>query len=149
MKKTAILLMLLTSSPLHAMTASEFFENDRSGIWVVQERGAKAAPRFVKRSANTRGVNSKLIAFANRFGCTIISGYRPGARIRGSGRLSNHARGLAIDARGCKHGAIKYALNNGMGVGTYSRCSGHSHVHFSLVPRERYHKGCRGAHKRR
>lgn len=127
--------------PVHAESAAEFFANDRPRV--TQSSPAPRANRS-RRGANHRGVHPRLIAFANRFGCRIISGYRPGARIAGTRRLSNHARGLAIDVRGCRAGAMAYARANGMGIGTYSRCTRHSHVHYSLVPSERYHKGCRG-----
>lgn len=124
-------------------SAAEFFASDNARVTQFATVPRVNRSRNVA-SQNHRGVHPRLIAFANRFDCRIISGYRPGARIAGTRRLSNHARGTAIDVRGCSSGAMSYARANGMGIGTYSRCTWHSHVHYSLSPRERYHRSCRG-----
>jgi len=146
MKKSIIILAMLLCSPAIAETPAEFFANDRARI--EKSYKIERAKRARVHHGNVRGVHPRLIDFARKFNCRIISGYRPGARIRGTRKLSNHARGLAIDVNGCARGAHAYALRNDMGVGTYSRCSGFSHVHYSLVASERYHKGC-GRKKRR
>lgn len=72
----------------------------------------------------------------------VISTYRPGARVRGTGRPSLHASCRAVDfhpPRG-KYRAVAAWLkkvHNG-GVGTYS-CRMH-HIHIDNGPRVRFHK---------
>lgn len=152
----AFLYALVLFAPARAQeylpeSAAQFFAADRERV-----RPAARTVRPPRRARDhsggvtnmMRGVHPRLIAFARRFNCTIISGYRPGARVAGTRRLSNHARGLAIDVRGCARGAMVYARANGMGIGTYAPCTGHSHVHYSLVASERYHRSCRSKRRR-
>jgi hypothetical protein len=63
----------------------------------------------------------------------VISGYRPGARIAGSGRVSRHASGNAIDFEaGSRKGAIvKWLIANHKSGGTMTY-SGMSHIHADI-----------------
>jgi hypothetical protein len=141
----AIILYAVSVAPARAQeTPAEFFRADQArSAPVAPGRRASTVSERRRAAGKHRGVNPKLLALASRFNLTIISGYRPGARTP-RGRPSMHASGQAIDARGRNIGAaIRYARSHGFGVGTYARCSGHSHVHFSTRPSEQYHVGCR------
>ena len=136
-------------------TPGQFFAEDRARHHVraptkmmrrgraVRSRGARLSCCIKCNNCGGQGVrrsvNPRLIAFANRFGCRIISGYRPGARTP-SGRISQHASGNAIDVLGCRGGAVAFARANGFGVGTY--CVRPFHKHISTKAREQYSVGC-------
>lgn len=74
-------------------------------------------------------------------GVTLISTHRPGARVRGSGRLSRHANCNAIDfrpARGTYRAVASWLkANHNGGVGTYSGRL--NHIHIDNGPRYRWH----------
>lgn len=95
------------------------------------------------------GAHRSLCAFAKQHSLTIISGYRPGATIAGTGSPSRHRYGKAIDARpprGVSKSAIaRAAQRRGFRAGIY--CSGSRHIHIE-IPRisgrtQTYYKGCR------
>ena len=121
---------------------------------------AQAKKRSVhSRSSCLPGVlKHRLNQIRSKFGgVRVISTYRRGARIAGSGRRSLHASCRAVDfhpPRG-KYRAVANWLkrNHGGGVGTYS--CGLYHIHIDNGPRVRFHKcgkrrrGRRYAGKRR
>ncbi|MEO1695295.1 MAG: D-Ala-D-Ala carboxypeptidase family metallohydrolase [Pseudomonadota bacterium] len=88
-------------------------------------------------------LKKRLAQIRKKFGkVTVISTYRRGARIRGTGRPSYHASCRAVDfnpPRG-KYRAVARWLkaNHSGGVGTYS-CRMH-HIHIDNGPRVRFHK---------
>jgi hypothetical protein len=94
------------------------------------------APVKRKGSGNRRGLTPAALALLDRieseFGpVNVISGYRPGARIAGSGRISRHASGNAIDFdAGSRKGAIvKWLIANHKAGGTMTYADmGHIHV---------------------
>jgi uncharacterized protein YcbK (DUF882 family) len=65
----------------------------------------------------------------------LISTCRPGARIAGSGRISRHASGNAIDfsARGRKGAVVRWLIANHKRGGTMTY-SNMSHVHVDIGP---------------
>jgi hypothetical protein len=69
-------------------------------------------------------------------GVQVISTCRPGARIAGSGRISRHASGNAVDfnANGNKAQVVRWLIANHRagGVMTYA---GMSHIHVDIGPR--------------
>lgn len=88
-------------------------------------------------------LKKRLGQIRKRFGkLRIVSTFRRGARIRGTGRPSYHASCRAVDfhpPRG-KYKAVARWLkaNHGGGVGTYS-CR-MRHIHIDNGPRVRFHK---------
>ncbi|MEM1306605.1 MAG: D-Ala-D-Ala carboxypeptidase family metallohydrolase [Pseudomonadota bacterium] len=88
-------------------------------------------------------LKKRLAQIRKKFGkVTVISTFRRGARIRGTGRPSYHASCRAVDfnpPRG-KYRAVARWLkaNHSGGVGTYS-CKMH-HIHIDNGPRVRFHK---------
>ena len=72
----------------------------------------------------------------------VISTFRRGARIRGSGKPSYHASCRAVDfhpPRGKYSAVVRWLkANHRGGVGTYS-CGMH-HIHIDNGPRVRFHK---------
>jgi hypothetical protein len=85
-----------------------------------------------------RGLTPAALALLERieseFGpVNVISGYRPGARIAGSGRISRHASGNAIDFEaGARKGAIvKWLIANHRAGGTMTY-AGMSHIHVDI-----------------
>ena len=72
----------------------------------------------------------------------VISTYRKGARVAGTGRPSLHASCRAVDFKppAGKYGAVAGWLktNHGGGVGTYS-CK-MNHIHIDAGPKVRFHK---------
>jgi uncharacterized protein YcbK (DUF882 family) len=109
----------------------------------MQLLGAPAAE--AGRSCLPGSVNSMLGQIKSRFGSVrIISTYRKGARIAGSGRRSYHASCRAVDfhpPKGKYRAVVSYLKRNFHGgVGTY-RCRMH-HIHIDNGPRTRWSK-CR------
>ena len=118
---------------------------------------ASATPRNAARGATTRAAaarRGRASAGASR-GCLtpaarallgrieaqfgalqIISTCRPGARIAGSGRISKHASGNAIDfnAGGRKGAVVRWLIANHKSGGTMTY-SGMSHIHVDIGPR--------------
>jgi hypothetical protein len=87
-------------------------------------------------------IKQRLAQIRSKFGpVRVVSTFRRGARIAGSGRRSYHANCRAVDfhaPRG-KHRAVVAWLkaNHGGGVGTYS--CGMSHIHIDNGPHVRFH----------
>jgi len=84
----------------------------------------------------------RLAQVEKRFGhVRLISTYRRGARIAGTGRVSKHASCRAIDfkvPRGKHRLAVKWLRkHHSGGVGTYS-CAMH-HIHIDNGPKLRWH----------
>jgi hypothetical protein len=81
----------------------------------------------------------------------VISGYRPGARIAGSGHASMHASGRAVDIRG--NPQCIYSHLHGWSGGYSTDYASVQHVHISLGGREdglRFaHHAARHRHSRR
>ena len=108
-------------------------------------------PTTAEASCLPSSLKSKLAQIRSKFGSVrVISTYRRGARISGSGRRSYHASCRAVDfypPRG-KYRAVARWLraNHSGGVGTYS--CGMSHIHIDNGPRIRFHK-CAGKSIRR
>ncbi len=108
-------------------------------------------PTTAEASCLPGSLKSKLAQIKSKFGAVrVISTYRRGARIAGSGRRSYHASCRAVDfypPRG-KYRAVARWLkaNHSGGVGTYS--CGMSHIHIDNGPRIRFHK-CAGKSIRR
>jgi hypothetical protein len=103
----------------------------------VAEEPATAEAKVSHRGGgNRRGLTSAALALLDRiesnFGpVNVISGYRPGARIAGTGRISRHASGNAIDFdAGSRKGAIvKWLIANHKSGGTMTYADmGHIHV---------------------
>jgi hypothetical protein len=98
----------------------------------------KPTPTQAKRKGggSRRGLTPAALALLDRIESTfgpvnVISGYRPGARIAGSGRISRHASGNAIDfeAGGRKGAIVKWLIANHKSGGTMTYASmGHIHV---------------------
>jgi len=87
-----------------------------------------------------RGLTPAALALLDRieskFGpVNVISGYRPGARIAGSGRVSRHASGNAIDFEaGRRKGAIvRWLIANHHSGGTMTYAD-MSHIHADIGP---------------
>jgi peptidase M15-like protein len=101
----------------------------------MQARAVTAPPKVVGRG-NRRGLTRSALALLSRietkFGpVNVISGYRPGARIAGTGRVSRHASGNAVDfdAGGRKGAIVKWLIANHKSGGTMTyRDMGHIHV---------------------
>jgi hypothetical protein len=97
--------------------------------------------RHVRRgSGSRRGLTPAALALLERieskFGpVSVISGYRPGARVAGSGRVSRHASGNAIDfeAGGRKGAIVTWLIANHHSGGTMTY-AGMSHVHVDIGP---------------
>ncbi|MGF1649951.1 MAG: YcbK family protein [Hyphomicrobiaceae bacterium] len=88
-------------------------------------------------------LRARLAEIRRRFGpVKILSTYRPGARIAGTGRPSFHASCRAVDFHppSGKYGKVVAFLqaNHSGGVGTYS-CR-MRHIHLDNGPRVRFHK---------
>jgi hypothetical protein len=85
-------------------------------------------------AVNVTGIEGTLAAKAHEIvascGSTIISGFRPGARIAGSGHVSMHASGRAVDIKG-NPGCI-YSHLHGWPGGYSVDYGSVQHVHVSL-----------------
>lgn len=104
-------------------------------------RAATAAKKEVKHGGgNRKGLTPAALALLERieaqFGpVNVISGYRPGARIAGTGRISRHASGNAIDfdAGSRKAAIVKWLIANHKNGGTMTYAS-MSHIHADIGP---------------
>ena len=88
-------------------------------------------------------IKQRMAQIRRKFGkITVVSTYRRGARIRGTGKPSYHASCRALDfipPRGKYRAVAKWLkANHAGGVGTYS-CKMH-HIHIDNGPRVRFHK---------
>lgn len=88
--------------------------------------------------AGVGAVIGALLAKANEIvsecGSKIVSGYRPGARVAGTRRMSLHASGHAVDMQG--NPACIYRVLNGWPGGYSTDYRAVNHVHISLFGRE-------------
>ena len=89
------------------------------------------------RACLTSAARSLLNRIEQKFGrMQIVSTCRRGARIRGTGRVSRHASGNAVDfnAGGRKAAVVRWLIANHKsgGVMTYA---GMSHIHVDIGPR--------------
>ena len=119
-----------------ALTAASFF--------VLTTDPADAARRYAKSGSGCLpGVlKTRLSQIRARFGAVrVISTFRRGARIAGSGRRSLHASCRAVDfhpPRGKYRAVVNWLKSNHFGgIGTYS-CGMH-HIHIDNGPRVRFH----------
>jgi hypothetical protein len=95
-------------------------------------RGGASASRTCLTSA-ARGLLARI---EQRFGAVqLVSTCRPGARIAGTGRISRHASGNAIDfnAGGRKSAIVNWLIANHRSGGTMTY-AGMSHVHVDIGP---------------
>jgi hypothetical protein len=106
-----------------------------------------AAPNFgrpekkvVKGGGNRKGLTPAALALLERIESTfgpvnVISGYRPGATIAGTGRISRHASGNAIDfdAGSRKTAIVTWLIANHHTGGTMTY-SDMSHIHADIGP---------------
>ncbi|MEM9030784.1 MAG: D-Ala-D-Ala carboxypeptidase family metallohydrolase [Pseudomonadota bacterium] len=105
-----------------------------SNAHVAHAAGTSCLPGVLRR---------RLAQIRAKFGrVRVISTYRRGARIRGTGRPSLHASCRAVDfhpPRGKYRAVVRWLkANHSGGVGTYS-CRMH-HIHIDNGPRVRFHK---------
>ena len=89
-------------------------------------------------SGSRKGLTPAALALLDRIetqfgGVNVISGYRPGARIAGTGRISRHASGNAIDFEaGSRKGAIiQWLIANHKSGGTMTYAD-MSHIHVDI-----------------
>jgi len=106
--------------------------------------GVSTQPALAASSSCLPGVlKSRLAQIRKKFGkVRIVSTFRRGARIRGTGRPSFHASCRAVDfhpPRGKYRAVVRWLkANHSGGVGTYS-CH-MRHIHLDNGPRVRFHK---------
>jgi len=96
-------------------------------------RGAASA----SRTCLTPAARALLGRIEARFGrVQVISTCRPGARIAGTGRISRHASGNAVDFKvnGKKAQVVRWLIANHRSGGTMTY-AGMSHVHVDIGPR--------------
>ena len=101
------------------------------------------SPVEASTSCLPSSVKSTLAGIRQQFGSVrVISTFRPGARIAGSGRPSYHASCQAVDfypPRGQYRAVVAWVRrNHSGGVGTYS--CGMNHIHIDSGPHVRWHK---------
>ncbi|MGE0628205.1 MAG: D-Ala-D-Ala carboxypeptidase family metallohydrolase [Hyphomicrobiaceae bacterium] len=105
---------------------------------VVLTSAADARGASTSRSCLTSPARALLKRIEARFGhVTIVSTCRPGARIAGTGRISRHASGNAVDfltPSGKKRAVVRWLIANHRsgGVMTYR---GMNHIHVDIGPR--------------
>lgn len=107
---------------------------------IVMALATVAAPAYAKggagtsRSCLTSSARALLGRIEAKFGAMqIVSTCRPGARIAGTGRISRHASGNAIDfnAGGRKGAVVRWLIANHKSGGTMTY-AGMSHVHVDI-----------------
>jgi uncharacterized protein YcbK (DUF882 family) len=97
---------------------------------------SRSAAAGASRGCLTPAARALLGRIESKFGAMqIISTCRPGARIAGSGRISRHASGNAVDFNaGSRKGAVvRWLIANHKSGGTMTY-SGMSHVHVDIGP---------------
>lgn len=131
-----------TASRHKASRRGEVAHRDR---WRSRNRGHRAhynktrtrsASSGVSRSCLTSPARALLSRIESRFGpVQVISTCRPGARIAGSGRISRHASGNAVDfdAGGRKSQIVAWLVANHKSGGTMTYPA-MSHVHVDIGP---------------
>jgi uncharacterized protein YcbK (DUF882 family) len=103
-----------------------------------QRHGARRHYAVARRDVSTAGLPRPLVAAIRRVQATcpdfrVISAYRPGARVRGSGRLSLHARHRAADIAGGNYRCAYRVLANFPGGMTTDAWRA-KHIHLSWQP---------------
>lgn len=96
----------------------------------------RSASSGVSRSCLTAPARSLLSRIESRFGSVqVISTCRPGARIAGTGRISRHASGNAVDfdAGGRKAQIVSWLIANHKSGGTMTYPA-MSHIHVDIGP---------------
>lgn len=127
----------------------------RLHAWRHHRRAALRHRHAVPRnSVSTAGLPRPLVAAIHRVqaacpGFRVISAYRPGARIRGSGRLSLHARNKAADIAGGNY-RCAYRVLAGFPGGMTTDAGRAKHIHLSWDPggREWGLRFAHGGHRR-
>ena len=103
--------------------------------WPHHKSGAKySGGAGTSRSCLTSSARALLGRIEAKFGAMqIVSTCRPGARIAGTGRISKHASGQAIDfnAGGRKGAVVQWLIANHKSGGTMTY-SGMSHIHVDV-----------------
>jgi len=98
---------------------------------------SRHASAGASRGCLTQAARALLGRIEAQFGAMqLISTCRPGARIAGSGRISKHASGNAVDfnAGGRKGAVVRWLIANHKSGGTMTY-SGMSHIHVDIGPR--------------
>jgi len=98
---------------------------------------SRHASAGASRGCLTQAARALLGRIEAQFGAMqLISTCRPGARIAGSGRISKHANGNAVDfnAGGRKGAVVRWLIANHKSGGTMTY-SGMSHIHVDIGPR--------------
>jgi len=125
---------LLTATFLMALTISA----SPAYAWPHHKSGAKyTGGSGTSRGCLTSSARALLGRIEAQFGSMqIISTCRPGARIAGTGRISRHASGNAIDfnAGGRKGAVVRWLIANHKSGGTMTY-AGMSHVHVDVGQR--------------
>jgi hypothetical protein len=109
--------------------SSQYLHHARPGVAHLHRRHHQSSSDFTAAS-----VHGPLAAKAREIvagcGSTVISGWRPGARIAGSGHASLHASGRAVDIKGNPH--CIYSHLQGWPGGYSVDYGAVQHVHVSL-----------------
>lgn len=116
----------------------------------VRATGRRAAGSSVLTGGISTPLTEKAAEIVRACGSTVISGYRPGAVVAGTGRPSLHASGRAFDIRGNPN--CIYSMLRGWPGGYSVDYGAVSHVHVSLGGREdgaRFSHGGGGRHHHR
>jgi hypothetical protein len=104
---------------------------------LAQRSFARYAAPGVSRGCLTPAARALLGRIESQFGAVqIVSTCRPGARIAGTGRISRHASGNAIDfnAGPRKAAIVRWLIANHRSGGTMTY-SGMTHIHVDIGPR--------------
>jgi hypothetical protein len=109
---------------------------------LLASSAAVAAPSTISSGCLPASIKSTLNAIRSKFGpITIVSTFRRGARIAGSGHMSLHASCRAVDfhpPKGKYSAVLAYLQRtHSGGLGTYS-CGMH-HLHIDNGPKVRFH----------
>lgn len=143
--KRIILALAMIPAAAYAMPMSDNYPQ----TFVAQENSAKKGRPTADRDCLTPTTRDTLTKMERKFRpVKIISTCRPGARIAGTNKISQHAHGNAVDfmaPRGRKAEVVRWLRENNSGlVMTYSRMG---HIHFDTGP----HIGvaCGGCRKKR
>jgi hypothetical protein len=114
------------------------YQTQKRGRTGVANRGLVSYARGgASRACLTPAARALLGRIEGQFGAVqVISTCRPGARIAGTGRISRHASGNAIDFNaGPRKGAIvRWLIANHRSGGTMTY-AGMSHIHVDIGPR--------------
>lgn len=106
-------------------------------VLVAQTAAADAKGASASRACLTSPARALLARIEAQFGkMQILSTCRPGARIAGTGHMSRHASGNAIDfnAGSRKAAVVRWLIANHKSGGTMTY-AGMSHIHVDIGPR--------------